>query len=990
MEKKSIGKVSQETKDAIKRKSAYSLPNRPSEAGMKPDDIRKAFWQPVVDSSLSAIGEIDRVAEEVNEQLALRDAEFEEEIADREVSEDQIKKTAEENYIALDGKIDERIPFTNHKLQMSAAIVEKPNKEVVAIPISEENGEDTIARRGAGGTLRVGDPQKASDAVTKAFLDAIVEKLIHNGEGDQSIAGNLSILGNLYVSGGTFYNNVGSLQVEDVVIIANANGTPLASLSGYVIRTGEDSAYGILFDNVDQCVKIGYGNFDAESKVFTFREGEAQALATRGKIISGHIPIWDAENNVFVDSGVAFDGSSGNSFVYHVDSEIKNDSRYPVENMAIAKEFARVHSNAEAQADKEAAALAASILATDKKIEETAHPIKKIFDETYEIGRKSEETYDLTIDGNALHELYFRWYCSEGNISVYSYNSKGDEIINISNNIFYYFKRLPANYMERTIGTGSKELMYGYNNFPTKITITNTASYARTVKLVAYGSVESGDGETATDQAIEDFAARAVAYIMERLQAKLDMCVKKTNHGNDGKYVLTEDKQGNISAVKLSNEADGNTAAMRKESGAVAVGDAVEDEDAVNKRFMENTLSEYTKVSEMVRMTSNPLEGMKFGDNVMLDDVSPIGSVKVSVESRNLVPSVYYSSRIAENFPYSVEISGITFTVNADGSVTLNGANNGKDNSSFFIVYSESNPLVLKKGTYIGHTGVENLGLSGYILDPPEYMSFTTPFTLEKDTAFKYLYFGVSKSNKREFKDDTAYPILVRGTEMPTTYIPPTSYETDVVVTGNGKNLFPHSIDEKTSSHKGITVTDSGDGYFTAKGTATDESCVLLHNFGFDVFRNEKFYVSANGGNKNCYMLVELKKDGSKVKSFSPIVDDKFSDGFIMDLSSVQYDSLKIFIRSVSGVNIGTVKFRPQIERGDKYTGYEAYVSESITCKVGEEVVLNASAPIMNIRSDNNDNNVKLVAEYNRDINIAFTEIYNTLKNAIISLGGNV
>ena len=61
-----INKVSNATKDAIKRKSAYALPDRPSDMGMKPEDIKRAFWQPIVDVTFSAISEIDRLIDELN------------------------------------------------------------------------------------------------------------------------------------------------------------------------------------------------------------------------------------------------------------------------------------------------------------------------------------------------------------------------------------------------------------------------------------------------------------------------------------------------------------------------------------------------------------------------------------------------------------------------------------------------------------------------------------------------------------------------------------------------------------------------------------------------------------------------------------------------------------------------------------------------------------------------------------------------------------
>lgn len=62
-----ISNISTNTKDAIKRKSAYSLPDRPSDQGMRPEDIKRAFWQPIVDVTYSALTEIDRVINEINE-----------------------------------------------------------------------------------------------------------------------------------------------------------------------------------------------------------------------------------------------------------------------------------------------------------------------------------------------------------------------------------------------------------------------------------------------------------------------------------------------------------------------------------------------------------------------------------------------------------------------------------------------------------------------------------------------------------------------------------------------------------------------------------------------------------------------------------------------------------------------------------------------------------------------------------------------------------
>lgn len=68
-EKTNIKPISAETLAAIKRKSAYNLPDRPSERGMKPDEIKRAFWAPISDAANSTIAELERVISEANTVL---------------------------------------------------------------------------------------------------------------------------------------------------------------------------------------------------------------------------------------------------------------------------------------------------------------------------------------------------------------------------------------------------------------------------------------------------------------------------------------------------------------------------------------------------------------------------------------------------------------------------------------------------------------------------------------------------------------------------------------------------------------------------------------------------------------------------------------------------------------------------------------------------------------------------------------------------------
>ena len=69
MEKILINNVSPTTEQAIKRKSAYGLPDRPSESGMRSGEIKKAFYASITDKGDSVLSELKRVVGEVNNVL---------------------------------------------------------------------------------------------------------------------------------------------------------------------------------------------------------------------------------------------------------------------------------------------------------------------------------------------------------------------------------------------------------------------------------------------------------------------------------------------------------------------------------------------------------------------------------------------------------------------------------------------------------------------------------------------------------------------------------------------------------------------------------------------------------------------------------------------------------------------------------------------------------------------------------------------------------
>jgi len=105
--KKQISSVSDELRALLERKSARALPDRPSEAGMKPDEIKRAFWAPLFDAEGSLLAETERVIKEANELLGpLHETECDH--GKRIGTLETFKKDTESHLFELDGTL------TNH------------------------------------------------------------------------------------------------------------------------------------------------------------------------------------------------------------------------------------------------------------------------------------------------------------------------------------------------------------------------------------------------------------------------------------------------------------------------------------------------------------------------------------------------------------------------------------------------------------------------------------------------------------------------------------------------------------------------------------------------------------------------------------------------------------------------------------------------------------------------------------------------------------
>lgn len=139
--------------------------------------------------------------------------------------------------------------------------------------------------------------------------------------------------------------------------------------------------------------------------------------------------------------------------------------------------------------------------------------------------------------------------------------------------------------------------------------------------------------------------------------------------------------------------------------------------------------------------------------------------LKVSYNSRNLIPFPYFSNTITNN--------GVTYTVNANGSIKISGTANA-DNNSIFFIRSNALPLTLKQGeqyTLSGHIEGSGVTFSMQNSSFKQTISVTNTTTSKSFTTLYSNYYMWIVVLKGTTVDTIVYPQLEMGNKA-TDYVP--------------------------------------------------------------------------------------------------------------------------------------------------------------------------------------------------------------------------
>ena len=172
--------------------------------------------------------------------------------------------------------------------------------------ISQGVYQNTLAQRGTDGRLQVGTPVGVNDATTKKYVDdADAKKLNLTGgtiTGSLAIQGDLTVTGTTTTEAAQTL-----AVKDSIIITNADGAELGATLSGIAIRKDGENTYGVMYDPSGDSVKLGLGTLDSENRfTFNDGGTDGKAIATRADssvLTDGNLVKWDDATKSLIDSG---------------------------------------------------------------------------------------------------------------------------------------------------------------------------------------------------------------------------------------------------------------------------------------------------------------------------------------------------------------------------------------------------------------------------------------------------------------------------------------------------------------------------------------------------------------------------------------------------------------------------------------------------------------------------------------------------------------
>jgi hypothetical protein len=424
--------------------------------------------------------------------------------------------------------------------------------------------------------------------------------------------------------------------------------------------------------------------------------------------------------------------------------------------------------------------------------------------------------------------------------------------------------------------------------------------------------------------------------------------------------VYAENARDVAEAMRKETEAarvDAENARVSAENARVSAENDRGQELAVLKPYVETHIPNHetrisnheTRISANENSISNHeerisgIEQYLGGDNFIVDDsIAYQKSVPKNACEKAKILSVGGMTYKTENlipFPYfqtNYTIHGVTFTVNDDGTITVNGTSTG---TAYFVLWRGVLPIgkyflsgAPKDGSTKTLLYVSNNDYSLYKPDTGSGVAFE--ITIEEEIHISTIIQEGETASNLLFK-----PMLNYGT----TALPYRPFFTGLrnakvtELKSEGANLIPYPYKHTTKVENGITFIDNGDGSISIKGTATGNAVFYLYDdfgHGCNFITAGEYYSRSEKGIEtsatahfmvNCYRSRDAH--GESFEWFGGATTAQAPNDFIGAI---------IYIVVLSGTTIDTT-VTPMLNHGSVSLPYKPYVGTLDTFAIPEE-----------------------------------------------------
>ena len=318
---------------------------------------------------------------------------------------------------------------------------------------------------------------------------------------------------------------------------------------------------------------------------------------------------------------------------------------------------------------------------------------------------------------------------------------------------------------------------------------------------------------------------------------------------------------------------------------------------------------------------------------------------------------------LLKNTATSQTINGVTFTVNADGSVTANGTATA---DAIFVV---NDNFVIPTDNYILSTHEISDGnnihysvvkMPGNTVLKEVKGTDEQPFTVNYSD-YSYLKFTIWVRSGTTVSNKTAYPMIRRADITDPTYEPyheSVEEEIEQIYADNGvlgaKNLLENTA--STTTVNGVTFTVNADKSVTVNGTATADATIKItpnSSLRSNLKEGISYILSGcpGGGSSSTYAL-QYSNNTNNVKY------DTGSGVEFVDYDRETYPNVSVYVLIRSGVTASNLTFKPMIrlasDPDDTYQPY-AMTNRELTDAVSVEpltINLTASDKATKLRDD--------------------------------------